>query len=204
MDFCDIGILNATKGGWFSTLQRKITGQNVTHCIWGIGDLGLGIQSTIGADLKTSVTSDIDILENPSIEYYIFTIDIPRDHKLEISRYLYKKYNNLVYSFFQLPWFVWRAIQEQVFHKDIRKKKNWGSGEEPICSEIHYVGLYEVIDFMKDPYNKFDLYKVRLLENKLNEWNADTVHVGDILNILFYFCETYPDVFKLKEKHLIG
>lgn len=177
-------LLNRSKGkesNWFSKAQVFFTGKPYTHCANIIGDV-LTQQAVLSADELITVEplskyfdeegTGIEIWEMPSVS---------EDRAKIILKDLYLAYGSTYYGFTQLLWFVYRWFMEKL-GKDVRKKINpFRNGE--ICSELIYHYWERLPEY-------FDLQK------KLDEWNPDTVHAGDIHTIM----TSFPDLFKLVYK----
>lgn len=175
----DIVLLNRKKGGWFSSAQRFFTGMPYTHCTFSIGEI-CGVESVLSADEKIVVLPlDSYFTETDTdIEIYRITCD---KNKIEYSiKKVFVNYSGFWYGFTQVIWFIWRWLMEK-FDMDVRRKNNpFKSGI--ICSELVYYYLVEL--------------NLPEIKKDLEAFTPDTIHAGDIANIL----KNNADVFRLREK----
>lgn len=166
----------------FSKLQRFFTGMPYTHSAIVTRDI-YEIQSVLSADELINTQPLDNYFNEEKTEIEIFDIIDKRvntEFKEETIKQLYEEYAGTMYGFAQVLWFVYRWFMEKL-GKDVRKKKNpFNKGE--ICSELVWHYLDRVGDFIPE------------LKAKINEWNPDTIHAGDIHTI----CISLPKVFKLK------
>lgn len=84
----------------------------------------------------------------------------------------FDRYSGVTYGFLQLPWFIWRWLNEKL-GRDIRKTRNpWSKGI--ICSELVFEFLHVI--------GKGDL---------LADLQTNTVHPEDLLRIF----KAHPEMF---------
>lgn len=187
----DIILLNRKKGGWFSSCQRFFTKMPYTHSTFSVGNI-LGFESVLSADEKIVIEpvgryyeekeTDIEIYR---IKRNVMPIGFERTLENAIEA-MYYKYANTYYGFGQVSWFVYRWFMESILKKNAKKKENpFKSGI--ICSELVYLYLEQVCKVLNKCYPKKDSRRFSVLlplQIDLNKFNRDTIHAGDIANIL--------------------
>ena len=176
----DILILNrkGKSGSLFSTLQRFFTRMPYTHCQLVVDPVE-NIISVFEAEqlvlINPAQRTFQEIDTEIEVWHPLFITD--KTQLTAIFKDLYDNYSGISYGFLQITFFVYRWINE-VFKHNVNNKPNpFQNGV--ICSELIY---YYLCSFVNSE-----------LSNKLSEWNANTVHAGDIHNIL----TSLPSLFKL-------
>jgi hypothetical protein len=188
-----IGGMNATKGGWFSWLQRFVTGHKATHSFVIFSRPWLERVRLL--DARYSVTLDAweDIEKNPNHEYWLFSIEIPKKALDLIEKTLDKLYMGQTYGVIGLPWFIWRRLNELV-GRDIRKKDRWFNfmKEGVWCSEMNWQTL-DMVASISDEY--------KFIKEVIDEWLPDNFHSGDNKEILYTLASLNPLVKLIKQRY---
>jgi hypothetical protein len=170
----NIVLLNRKKGGWFSTLQRFFTKMDYTHC---------AIVVTKYKNREMVLSADELIELYPLQKYFeekdtdIEIWELEGDYEA-ITDILIDRYVGTYYGFTQVFWFVFRWFME-IFGKDVRRYRN-PFCHGTICSELVWYFLEAIPN--------------ENLNDRVHEWNPDTIHAGDTARI----CREF---FKLKHKN---
>ena len=173
--------MNATKGGWFSSLQRFVTGAKYTHCALAIGDW-FGVPTVLEAELTICADPWQRTLDDPTISYEVYRPKLPREVLEPIVKRLYEDGAGRTYAFAMLLWFVYRGIAE-MFGCDVRRKKNWFT-KGWICSKETYKACWAY----SSAWPKYT--------EVLDMWTENTFNPGDQRWVLFH----YPQYFDMVEK----
>jgi len=178
-----IVVFNDRGGGWFSKAQRFFTRMKPTHTAVIIEPL-FGLDTILEAKEAVAVTALDKTIENKKVDYKIFRLKgLEKQEVHSIAFEAYLKYAGKTYGFPQLLRFVFRWLAETL-RIDVRKG-HWFS-EGIICSELGYQVMMAYAQQIGD----------WTLINKLNEWNPNSFHSGDVLTI----CEMFPNRFELSEQ----
>ncbi len=179
----DIGFSSNWKGGLsglLASLIRFFTKSKISHTLL--------IQSSLGeTETVQEACSIVQVVDfkryyrNPKEKqtYAVYAVKATEEAKKESLKKVFDEFAGVTYGHLQLIWFVYRAVMENVFKKDVRHEKNWMS-KGVICSELVYWYLWN----LGEPYQAL-----------LKPWNPDTIQAQDILNIV----EANPDLFELVE-----
>lgn len=157
---------------FFSKSQRYFTKDKWTHIAVIINPI-LGVPSVLSAN-ELIVTEPLERYFNEESDIEVYRPKFYKKNKVQMIKDLaemYKKYASTIYGFFQLLWFIIRWLEISLFGKQIFFKNN-PFKKGIICSEL-------VLIFLKDLYEK-NLE----LSNVLQKFDNDSVHVGDIRNII--------------------
>jgi hypothetical protein len=179
----DIILLNrkGAAANFFSKGQRFFTRMPYTHSAILLENI-FEQQSILTSDELTNIQALSNYLKEPETDIEIYKVKVPQEMKEYEVKSMYNRYAGKKYGFAQILWFMYRWLLER-FGIDARRKKNFFPGGV-ICSELVYHYLVEIAKNYPQ------------LNKKLKEWNAETVHVGDIKHI----CESLPELFELKYK----
>lgn len=183
MEKGDIVCIN--ERGFYASAQRFFTKFPYSHTAVGIGDV-CGYPSLFEAKAHMAVTPLELLFEEEEKEFEIYKVNIDPVIKSRAVDEIYHAYAGSIYGFTQILWFIYRWANE-MFDRDVRKTTNPFSAGE-ICSEIvwHYLNIISE--------------GIPELHKKVNEWNADTIHVGDIVAI----CKAFPNIFELEQSRYIS
>jgi len=178
----DILVMNSTRGGIFSSLQRFFTRMPFTHTAIDSGNFQ-SRATFFGADMVATVVPQSRVISDPTIAYTIFRPIFGGAVVFDVEC-IFERYAGNGYGFTQLFYFVWRWFF-RLLHIDIRKRRNpFPSGD--ICSEIVYEYIKRLAVKVRD-YQLLDY---------LAQWNENTIHAGDIYTI----CSAFPEKFKFLEQ----
>lgn len=168
-----VGCMNAvTSKSLYTKLQRFITGKNVTHSFVILDQYYDDFQLL---DAKMSVTlCPFSFINHPGNEVWLYKINIDEKKSYDLRKLLYQTYIGENYGFSQLIWFVWRRINEILFKRNMRNKKNWFSNGI-LCSEIVWNTLYNC------SINDENLKKI---DEFLFQYNVNSFHSGDCKELL--------------------
>jgi len=165
-----ICISNAKKGGFFSWLQRFVTGIDITH---SEPILHKDFYGQVGLSAEHSCTVEWieDLINNPDIDVWVYEIDIGNLDGKVIEKFLVRKFINKRYGYLQILYFIPRRILEIV---GIDSRRWWNPFKAGIlCSEICYY--------------LFELVSTKLPEefiNELHKWKIDNFHSGDLYKLM--------------------
>lgn len=166
------------KKGFLPKLIRFFTKSNVSHC-GIICDPFENIPSAIeSSDLVQIVPFSRNYIESKNEEYILFKLSGEAEVPATLGP-LFIKYAGLKYGYFQLIWFMWRWLTN-LFGVDISRQKNWFTNNV-ICSEL----VYDYFIMLNHPD----------VNEKLKDFNQDTVQADDLLNIVI----SLPHVFEFVE-----
>jgi len=168
-----ICVSNAKKGGFFSWMQRFITGVDATHSEPILhGELSKRVVG-LSADKRCTLESIQDLIDNTEIDVWIYEIPTSLTYKeiCEIEWDFTKENLTKRYGYLQILYFIPRRLAELVGW-DIRRWRNpFPTGR--LCSEI--CGKF----FLRIK----DILNIAFLE-ELKEWRMNNIHSGDILNLM--------------------
>lgn len=191
LELGDIILMNrrGKSDSFYSKAQRFFTGLPYTHSTIVVGDI-LSYPSVLSSDELTLLRPVQPYFEEPDTEIEIFRIkDFNKEIGTNVINNLYYDFSGDYYGFFQILWFIYRWLINKVFRKDIRKWNN-PIKKGIICSELvyNYLKLYTYSML----YTTNDV-KYSNLVKKMDEWNPDNIHAGDIALI----CKLFPEIFEL-------
>jgi len=181
----DIILINSLgkNSTWYSKAQRFLTRKPYTHTAILLGDV-CGTMSLLSANELVCVLPyknyQGEAESGSEMEVYTFTHPPPIDMHHAILEKLYTKYAGTAYGFIQIFWFLYRWIMEGWFRRDVRRKRN-PLTTGTVCSELVWYYLRDISYYYPE------------LQAKVNEWQANTIHAGDIADI----CKSLPGIFKL-------
>jgi len=172
----DIMVFSAQPGDWYSKAQRIITGMDWTHA--GVGTANYyGHPSYLDTRELTMVSRLDDIINNKNQKFVIYEfIGLTDEQKSIIAKTIWEERIGSYYGFVQILWFIYRAIMERWFKKDVKRNKVPFRGGY-ICSENTYRAIEIALEYMTLP-NKL---KTQIV---LRQWTSNTVHAGDIHTIM--------------------
>ncbi len=178
----DIGFssnLRGGLGGFFASAIRFFTKSKYSHTLM-ISDDTLGAEAVQEAGVIVQVVPFDKYYRHCDKEIYkMYRPKAPEEVKAQSAKKVFVEFAGVTYGKLQLIWFIYRAVMENVFKKDVRSQKNWMT-DGVICSELVYWYLWN----LGEPY-----------QSLLKPWNPDTIQAQDILNIV----EANPDLFELVE-----
>lgn len=166
-----ICVTNAKHGGFFSWLQRFVTGADATHSepILHLDCYG----DVVGLSAEHSCTLEYinRLIENKDIDVWIYEIEIKCNNEESlikyVEEYLTREYFGKRYGYFQIIYFVIRRIAE-LFGIDARRWYNpFKAGL--LCSEICYWYLLELAEGLSEHF-----------VTALLQWKSNNIHSGDI------------------------
>lgn len=178
----DVIIYNQKKGGFFAAAQRFFTGMPYTHAAIGFGDVK-GFESVLEALFAIATTPFRRAREDMSVDFEVWRIKGVAQERIDAAlQKAYDRFAGETYGFLQILWFIYRWLNEKI-GRDVRKQGNWFP-DHLICSEVVYEFLWDVSA------------EIPSLRKKLDEWNSNSFHAGDVHTV----CASLPDVFELVEK----
>jgi hypothetical protein len=179
-----IGFSN-NKTSFMGKLIRLFTNSGITHTFIITfprnGAVWLEEASTVVAE-GSFQSSYVD---EPNTAYWVYKIKdglVPEATTDTALQYCHDNFLGVKYGFFQLIWFPYRWVMENIFRKDVRHDKNWMT-DGVICSELVYNYLYQ----LGDPFKSL-----------LSDFNSDTIQAQDILDIV----KAHPELFELVDQKL--
>ena len=177
-------IICVNEPGFYASAQRFFTKFPYTHTAVCIGEV-CGHVSIFEAKTHLAVTPLQYLLEDKEKDFEIYKVNIDPIIKSKAMDETYYAFAGSIYGYAQILWFIYRWGCER-FGLDVRKRKNWFTSGE-ICSEIvwHYLNIVS--------------QGIPELNAMLNQWNADTIHVGDIVTI----CRAFPEIFVIEQSHYV-
>ena len=178
----DIVLLNriGRSSSWYSKLIRFFTKRPYTHCAVVIHNV-LDMPSVISSDKCVNIIPLQKHLDELDTQIEIFSLVDINDEKAEsILRVLYSKYSGEIYGYSQLLFFIYRWLMS-IFGIDVKNNKNIFTNGQ-ICSEVVY-------RFLKYTYGDNMIF-----QNVMNQYNYNTVHTGDISDII----KQFPNLFVKK------
>jgi hypothetical protein len=179
----DIGFSSNLAGGFRGLLAdaiRYFTDSNFSHSFI-ITDPVCG-QETVqeASELVAVVPFDKNYRESETELYVVYRPKASKKAKLEAAKKCFVEFAGVSYGRLQLIWFVYRAVMERVFKKDVRKQKNW-MADGVICSELVYWYLW----YLGKPYQTI-----------LAPWNPDTIQAEDLRKL----AAANPHLFEIVEE----
>ena len=163
---------NAKKGGFFSWLQRFVTGYDVTHSEPILhGNL---CEKTVGlsADKFCTLESIQDLIDNPDIDVWIYEIPTCSYYEYICNEEWEFALENIgkYYGYLQILYFIPRRLAELIGW-DIRRWWNpFPSGR--LCSEVCWKYLMRFSFYLFKDKKDFGI--------ELRKWKPDNIHSGDI------------------------
>ena len=183
MNFKDGSIILLNRKGksssFYSAAQRFFTGYPFTHSAI-IVDPVRGLTSVLSSNEVVTILPLQNYFDEPDTDIMIYELIGFDEYNIKESvDSIYKSYAGASYGYLQITWFVFRWLCKRI-GIDIKGKRNYAPNGM-ICSEM----VWDYMSLLKTNYTEF--YKF------LNEWTKDTVHVGDISEII----KSFPYLFKL-------
>jgi len=199
-----IGGMNATKGGFFSWLQRVVTGHKATHSFIILSNSTSKSLSPKWTkkqwmlDARLSITLDDweKVKANKDHEYWLFSIQLSQEHLDNIETWALDTFINKTYGILGLPWFLWRRINELV-GRDIRSKPRFFTfvTKGTVCSEMNWYILDRVSM----------LTMLHYIHDMIKPWLPDNFHSGDNKGVLYYLAKWGGHLgIKLEEERFIN
>jgi hypothetical protein len=180
----DIGFSsNWQKGlsGLLATLIRYFTKSKISHTLLIQNPLGESLTTQEASSIVQVVSFDHHYRDPAQLQSYsVYRVKASEEAKQASLKKVFDEFAGVTYGKLQLIWFVYRAFNERILRRDVRKQKNWMS-DGVICSELVYWYLW----YLGEPY-----------QTLLAPWNPDTIQAQDLLNIVL----THPELFELIEE----
>jgi hypothetical protein len=178
----NIVVFNVTKGYWFAAAQRFFTGMPYSHAAIGFGEVK-GDESILEAIFAIAITPFKKTRESTATDFEVWRIkNVPQTRIEEAVKRAFERWAGETYGFAQILWFIYRWLNEKI-GRDVRKQGNWFP-DHLICSEVAYNYLWDISE------------QVPSLRKKLDEWNSNSFHAGDVHSV----CAGLPEVFELVER----
>jgi len=164
-----ICISNAKKGGFFSWLQRFVTGIDITH---SEPILHKDFYGQVGLSAEHSCTLEYiqRLIDNEDIDVWIYEIDIGNLDAEVIEKYLVNKYIGKGYGYLQCLNAIIIRIAE-IIGIDARRWVLFKSGLW--CSEI----CYQLFELCSNKLNQEFVFE-------LHKWKPDNFNSGDLYNLM--------------------
>lgn len=172
----DIMVFSAQPGDWYSKAQRIFTKMDWTHA--GVGLSNYYSEHMYLDTKEISLSNKLSpIFNDPKQKFVVYEfVGFTDEQKYEIGKRIWGERLDKYYGFVQILWFIYRAIMERWFNKDVRRNKVPFRGGY-ICSENTYRAIEIALEYMTLP-NKL---KTQIV---LRQWTSNTVHAGDIYTIM--------------------
>lgn len=196
-------------GQLYAKIIHKLTRKPYTHASIGYG---CKIEENVIEALATGkgkvTTTPFAWYRTPSFRIWVFRFKaVPKEIIDTAANILYNSCLGQDYGQMQLLYFLPRFIWEtywirkyfgwipRLFGKDPDKVIKWNNPFKKgiICTELVFMYMKIVCDLCR----QHGYTHLLGLEQKLNLFNKDNVHAGDIMNLL----KGFPDVFMFTESH---
>jgi|WetSurMetagenome_2_1015567.scaffolds.fasta_scaffold62699_2 hypothetical protein len=178
----NIVVFNVTKGYWFAAAQRFFTGMPYSHAAIGFGEVK-GDESVLEALFAIAITPFKKARESTTTDFEVWRVkNVPQTRIEEAVKRAFERWAGETYGFAQILWFMYRWLNETI-GRDVRKQGNWFP-DHLICSEVAYNYLWDLSEQLPS------------LRKKLEEWNSNCFHAGDVHTV----CAGLPEVFELIER----
>jgi hypothetical protein len=154
----DIFIINAKKGGFFSSAIRFFSGQDWTHACFIVGDIQ-GEPIVYEAELLMSNNPAKEYISDMNVDYEIWRcVNAKQDSLNAYAKQVMEEGISSGYGVKTIPWFMFGWLQRQ-FGTKVIGQQNWFPGR--ICSEETFSFLIkessenpQLLELIK-PYNRY-------------------------------------------------